>query len=138
MVQQTSMSKKLVIKLDIRPKTQEIPSNLCSFELLVKNTKTALHYSFELGKRVVFRCSSWIIVFCLIFFRDWVSEVERIFVRSTKRKVSGGDFAGSSSPLITESAPNSPASTHYGLASMPFVLIMRCSDFCCWFYVEIW
>ncbi|XP_037774742.1 bromodomain-containing protein 8-like [Penaeus monodon] len=108
------MSKKLVIKLDIRPKTQEIPSNLCSFELLVKNTKTALHYSFELGKRVVFRYSSWIIVFCLIFFRDWVSEVERIFVRSTKRKVSGGDFAGSSSPLITESAPNSPASTHYG------------------------
>ncbi|XP_047470936.1 bromodomain-containing protein 8-like isoform X2 [Penaeus chinensis] len=46
--------------------------------------------------------------------KDWVSEVERIFVRSTKRKVSGGDFAGSSSPLITESAPNSPASTHYG------------------------
>lgn len=57
--------------------------------------------------------------------RDWMSEVERIFVRNTKRKVSGGDFAGSSSPLITESAPNSPASTHYGLASRPFVLIMR-------------
>ncbi|XP_042875479.1 bromodomain-containing protein 8-like isoform X4 [Penaeus japonicus] len=46
--------------------------------------------------------------------KDWMSEVERIFVRNTKRKVSGGDFAGSSSPLITESAPNSPASTHYG------------------------
>lgn len=78
------------------------------------------------------------IVFLKIFFRDWMSEVERIFVRNTKRKVSGGDFAGSSSPLITESAPNSPASTHYGLASMPFVLIMKmlrlfsCHKFLCW------
>lgn len=47
-----SMSKKHVMKLHNKPKTQEILSNLISFELLVKNTKTLpLHCNFELDKR---------------------------------------------------------------------------------------
>ncbi|KAG7177532.1 Bromodomain-containing protein 8-like [Homarus americanus] len=46
--------------------------------------------------------------------KDWVSEEEGSFTGNRKRKISGGDFVGSSSPLISESAPNSPASTHYG------------------------
>ena len=49
--------------------------------------------------------------------RDWVSEEEGSTFGSRKRKISGGDIIGSSSPLISESAPNSPASTHYGFVA---------------------
>ncbi|KAK8406583.1 hypothetical protein O3P69_007296 [Scylla paramamosain] len=46
--------------------------------------------------------------------KDWVSEEEGSTFGSRKRKISGGENIGSSSPLISESTPNSPASTHYG------------------------
>lgn len=46
--------------------------------------------------------------------KDWVSEEEGSTSGSRKRKISGGENIGSSSPLISESTPNSPASTHYG------------------------
>ncbi|XP_071537244.1 uncharacterized protein [Panulirus ornatus] len=46
--------------------------------------------------------------------KDWASEEEGSFAESRKRKISGGELGGCSSPVISESAPNSPASTHYG------------------------
>lgn len=46
--------------------------------------------------------------------KDWVSEEEGSIFGSRKRKISGGDIIGSSSPLISYSSPNSPASTHFG------------------------
>lgn len=45
--------------------------------------------------------------------KEWMSEEEGNFPRSGKRKISGADYLGYS-PLICESAPTSPASTHYG------------------------
>ncbi|XP_064082061.1 bromodomain-containing protein 8-like [Macrobrachium nipponense] len=45
--------------------------------------------------------------------KDWMSEEDGNFQRSGKRKISGADYLGYS-PQICESAPTSPASTHYG------------------------
>ncbi|KAK7068102.1 Bromodomain-containing protein 8, partial [Halocaridina rubra] len=46
--------------------------------------------------------------------KEWTSEEEGNFPRSGKRKISGSDYTGYPSPFISESAPTSPASTHYG------------------------
>lgn len=46
--------------------------------------------------------------------KDWVSEEEGSFAVNRMPIISGGEFVGSSSPLISESAPNSPASTQCG------------------------